>query len=252
MEEILRRLIDGEIDIKEAKKRISSFYLKEIEEIARIDIRRYERIGKPEIVFSEDKTPEDFFRIISGILEEKDFCLATRVKKEQVEEIKKLSEKFEVEYNERARTIFIRKKGYTIEKIGKIGIISGGTSDIPVAEEARVVAEVMGCEVIKAYDVGIAGIHRLLEPLKRMLEEDVCAIIVVAGMEGALPSVVSGMVDVPVIGVPTSIGYGVGEKGISALLSMLCSCSPGVAVVNIDNGVGAGIFAGIVARRVKG
>jgi len=128
--------------------------------------------------------------------------------------------------------------------------MTAGTSDIRVAEEARVVAEEMGCEVVTAYDVGIAGFHRHIGPLRRMLREGVDAIVVVAGMEGALPSVVASLVDVPVIGVPTSVGYGLGGKGVGALTTMLQSCSPGLCVVNIDNGVGAGALAALIARRV--
>lgn len=126
-----------------------------------------------------------------------------------------------------------------------MGILTAGTSDIPVAEEAKDTLEIMGVEAITAYDVGIAGIHRLFPALKRMIEEDVCCIIVVAGMEGALPSVIASMVDIPVIGVPTSTSYGI---KITPLLTMLHSCSPGIAVVNIDNGFGAGVFAGLIAK----
>ena len=137
-----------------------------------------------------------------------------------------------------------------IEKRGKIGIITAGTSDVPVAEEARIVAEEAGCDVLVSYDVGVAGIHRLFSQIRRMIEEDVKAIIVVAGMEGALPSVVAGLVDVPVIGVPTSVGYGVGTGGFAALNAMLQSCAPGIAVVNIDNGFGAGYLAGLINRQI--
>lgn len=128
-------------------------------------------------------------------------------------------------------------------------MITAGTADIPVATEAKVAAEEMGCKVLTAFDVGVAGIHRLFGPLKRMIEEGVDAIIVVAGMEGALPSVVASLVDVPVIGVPTSVGYGLGRDGIGALTAMLQSCSLGLAVVNIDGGVAAGVFAALIANR---
>ena len=137
------------------------------------------------------------------------------------------------------------------KKIGKIGILCGGTSDIPIAEEAKITAEFIGCDVITAYDVGVAGIHRLFAPLKNMIKNKVCCIIVLAGMEGALPSVVAGLTDVPVIGVPISVGYGVGAGGSSALHSMLSSCSPGLTVVNIDNGFGAACFASLIAKQIK-
>ncbi len=133
---------------------------------------------------------------------------------------------------------------------GTIAILAAGTSDIPVAEEARVTAEVMGCEVLAHYDVGIAGIHRLLDPLREVVAKDVSALVVVAGMEGTLPSVVRGLVTVPVIGVPTSTGYGYGGQGQAALMTMLQSCAPGLTVVNIDNGFGAGATAALIAHQV--
>jgi NCAIR mutase (PurE)-related protein len=131
----------------------------------------------------------------------------------------------------------------------KIGIMSAGTSDIGVAEEARIVSKAMGCEAITSYDVGIAGMHRIFPALKEMFKQDIGAIVVVAGMEGALASVVASMVDIPVVGVPTSIGYGFGANGIAALASMLQSCTLGLAVVNIDNGIGAGAYAASIAKR---
>ena len=134
---------------------------------------------------------------------------------------------------------------------GKIGIITAGTSDIAIAEEAKVIVEEGGCEALTSYDVGVAGIHRLFPQIAKMIEENVCTIIVCAGMEGALPSVVAGLVDVPVIGVPTSVGYGIGGKGKAALYAMLQSCAPGIAVVNIDNGFGAGVFALTIAKNSR-
>jgi NCAIR mutase (PurE)-related protein len=142
----------------------------------------------------------------------------------------------------------VKRRNHVFPKAGRIGVLAAGTADVAVAEEASVAAEVMGCQVMKAYDVGIAGIHRLFKPLEHMLRKGVSALVVVAGMEGALPSVVASLVDVPVIGVPTSVGYGVGTKGVAALMTMLQTCSPKVVVVNIDNGLGAGIFAGMIAR----
>ncbi|RLI84554.1 MAG: nickel pincer cofactor biosynthesis protein LarB, partial [Archaeoglobales archaeon] len=136
-------------------------------------------------------------------------------------------------------------------KTGKVAILTAGTSDIPVAEEAAETAEFLGMDVIKFYDVGVAGIHRLVEPIERIKREKVNAIIVIAGMEGALPSVVAGLIDKPVIAVPTSVGYGVNLGGLTALFAMLQSCSSGVAVVNIDNGFGAAVFAYLIARTAK-
>jgi NCAIR mutase (PurE)-related protein len=146
--------------------------------------------------------------------------------------------------------VVVRNKGFTVQKTGgKIGLLTAGTSDIPVAEEAKVISEEMGCEVFAAYDLGVAGIHRVLQPLKDLIMKDVDVVVVVAGREGALPSVVAGLVDVPVIAVPTSNSYGFGEKGVGTLMAMLQSCSLGLAVVNIDSGVAAGAMATLIANR---
>jgi NCAIR mutase (PurE)-related protein len=144
----------------------------------------------------------------------------------------------------------VRAKGFRVDATGgRVGVVAAGTSDIRVADEARVMAVEMGCEVTKAYDVGVAGIHRLLEPLKDLVRRDVDVIVVVAGREGALPTLISGMVDVPLIAVPTSYGYGFGGGGVSALMAMLQSCSLGLAVVNIDGGIPAGGVAALIANR---
>lgn len=150
-----------------------------------------------------------------------------------------------------SKMVVIKLHGYQLQQTGgKVGVITAGTSDVPVAEEARIVASEMGCETYTVYDVGVAGIHRLFEPLKTLIDETrVDVLVVAAGMDGALPSVVAGLADVPVIGLPTSVGYGIGGKGIAALMSMLQTCSPGLTVVNIDNGVGAGATAGLIANR---
>jgi len=147
--------------------------------------------------------------------------------------------------------IVVKSKTYKPRRSGgRVGILTAGTSDIPIAEEAEVIAREMGCETRSFYDVGVAGIHRLFEPVRGLLKWEADVILVVAGREGALPTVVAGIVDVPVIGVPTSRSYGFGEKGLAALAAMLQSCSLGMAVVNIDGGVGAGAVAALVANRV--
>lgn len=250
MKEILQKLSDGEISIEEAEKMLKSHQIEEIEDFAKLDIYRHLRTGIPEVIFAENKEDEDLLKIILKC-SNMGHVMITRLDNErynvikpQLDSIKK--KEFKIQYNKRARILII--KDHEVEKKGKIGILTAGTSDIPVAEEARITAEEMGCEVLTAYDAGVAGIHRIFNPLKQMLEEEVKAIIVVAGMEGALPSVITGLVDVPVIGVPTSVGYGVGEGGFTALYAMLQSCAPGIAVVNIDNGFGAGVF---VAKLTK-
>jgi NCAIR mutase (PurE)-related protein len=157
-----------------------------------------------------------------------------------------------IQWHEAARAVVIRQEGQVAPADGgRVGILTAGTSDQPAAEEAAVVCREMGCDVRLVYDVGVAGLHRLFAPLEALLgEEGVDVLIVAAGMDGALPSVVSGLADVPVIGLPTSVGYGMGGQGQAALYSMLQTCSPGLAVVNIDNGVGAGAMAGLIANRV--
>ncbi len=255
METILKRFASGEIGIEEACKELKQESVRRLKDFARIDVNRQYRTGIPEIIFAEGKNSAEVADIAIALATAKGFALISRARGTDVGAIKKRLEEqgeaFEIDYNEIAKTIRVQKSGYEFEKTGKIGLIAAGTADLPVAEEARVVAEACGCEVIKAYDVGIAGIHRLVEPLEEIVNANVAAIIVVAGMEGALPSVVASLVNVPVIGVPTSVGYGLGGKGVAALLSMLQSCSPGLAVVNIDNGVGAGTFAAKCAYRKK-
>ncbi len=247
--DILEQIYNKELSTEDARDRIKRLSIRQVGERAKLDILRRGRTGMPEAVFSPGKDPEDVARLLLVLVKENKIALATRVKDEDLTEVKRvLPEGYEVSFNEKARTIVLRKTDFNDPLLGKVGVLAAGTSDIPIAEEACVTLEVMGCKVIKSYDVGISGIHRVFDPIDTMLEEKVDAIVVVAGMEGALPSVVSGLVDVPVIGVPSSVGYGVGGNGISALLSMLQSCSPGLAVVNIDNGFGAGVFAGLISK----
>ncbi|WP_296873761.1 nickel pincer cofactor biosynthesis protein LarB [uncultured Methanobrevibacter sp.] len=246
MKDILERLVRGEVNIDEAEKLLKAENILEFDDIAKFDIKRTDRTGFPEAIFSPSKDYEDLITIIKNYLENSDEDLIiTKLSNERYERIlKDLGENpYIVEYNKRAQILIIRKKITKRQPKAKIGIITAGTSDINIAEEARVIVEEGGCEAITSYDIGVAGIHRLFPQIAHMVKEDVKAFIVCAGMEGALPSVVAGLVDVPVIGVPTSVGYGVGEGGRVALDAMLQSCAPGIAVVNIDNGFGAGVFA---------
>ncbi|WP_296882386.1 nickel pincer cofactor biosynthesis protein LarB [uncultured Methanobrevibacter sp.] len=246
MKEILERLVGGELNIEEAEKLLKSENILEFDEIAKFDIDRSKRTGFPEAVFSPSKDYDDLLVIIKKFLENNDDDLIiTKLSKERYERILDDLGKnsFIFDYNRRAQILVIRKEIKNKEKTAKIGIITAGTSDINIAEEARVIVEEGGCEAITSYDIGVAGIHRLFPQIAYMTREGVRAFIVCAGMEGALPSVVAGLVDVPVIAVPTSVGYGVGEGGRVALDAMLQSCAPGIAVVNIDNGFGAGVFA---------
>lgn len=216
-------------------------------EFAMVDHHRELRKGFPEVIFCERKTPMQVAKIARNIAKNGSPVLATRASKDHFRAVRKVLPR--CRYNEVARTIssevHARRKTKNSTR-GTILVISAGTSDIPVAEEAYETAVILGNSVEKLYDVGIAGIHRLLSHTEKIQEASV--IIVVAGMEGALPSVVGGLVDVPVIAVPTSVGYGASFEGMTALLAMLNSCASGVTVVNIDNGFGAGFAASLINR----
>ncbi len=249
MRDILIKLINEEIDLETAENMLKSNNILEFDEIAKFDTQRQNRTGFPEAVFSPSKNYEDLLTIIKRYFENKnpENLIITKLSNERFNKLKKdlkylEDETYFLEYNERAQILIIRVENPARNNV-KIGIITAGTSDINIAEEARVILEEGGCEVITSYDIGVAGIHRLFPQIAHMIKEGVKVLIVCAGMEGALPSVVAGLVDIPVIAVPTSVGYGVGEGGRVALDSMLQSCAPGIAVVNIDNGFGAAVFA---------
>lgn len=233
-------------------RRASRTGIATVEEFARLDLHRRDRTGIPEVVLADGKTPEQVVSILISLTEKAGRALATRVSVScAAVVVRRLARRFCVEHNSPGRTIVARRKDASFEPTGgRIAVLAAGTADVAVAEEARVTAEVMGCEVLRFYDVGIAGIHRLAGPLREIQARDVACVVVAAGMEGALPSVVRGLVSVPVIGVPVSTGYGHGGRGEGALMTMLQSCSPGLTVVNIDNGFGAGATAALIANRV--
>jgi len=215
------------------------------------DTGRERRKGTPEIILGEHKETSQIITMAQGLLTGTGRAIISRLQPEAVVPIQSAFSEYTVRIREAARAMVIYSPAYRrVLTGGHVGLISAGTSDIPVAEEATLIAEEMGCRVTCIYDVGVAGLHRLLGPLRDLLAENVDVIIVAAGMDGALPSVVAGLVPVPVIGLPTSVGYGLGGRGVAALLSMLQTCAPGIAVVNIDNGVGAGITAALIANRV--
>ena len=212
---------------------------------AKLDHHRALRKGFPEVVFCQNKNAEQVVSIVKKLAENNNVVLATRATEEMFREVKRHINN--AEYNKASKTIVINKKNY--RKKGGILIASAGTSDISVAEEAACVAEAMGNNVERLYDVGVAGLHRLLSSRKKLEKANV--LVVVAGMDGVLPSVVSGLFGKPIIAVPTSVGYGASFRGLAALLTMLNSCSPGVVVVNIDNGFGAGYFASLINNKGK-
>ncbi|MHA1679285.1 MAG: nickel pincer cofactor biosynthesis protein LarB [Promethearchaeota archaeon] len=254
LKEILNSVASKEISIEQAEELIKIEYIDELDNMAHLDFKRHLRTGIPEVIFAESKTPEMVIEITKRMLQKTDYAIITRLKHEhfkKLEEIYKENDEFNSDFNKSARTAFITKKTYKIhKKEGSIGIITAGTSDIPIAEEASLLLKAMGIKIITSFDVGISGMHRIFPALKEMIINNVDVILVIAGMEGTLPGIVSALVDIPVIGVPTSSGYGIGEKGKGAITTMLQSCSPGLAVVNIDNGFGAAAFAAIILKRI--
>lgn len=239
LKELLLEVKNGNLDIDTAIEKLKVLPYEDLG-YARLDHHRALRKGFPEVVFCQGKTTEQSVEIIKRLAEKNTRVLATRADRVVFDSIKEFLP--DARYNELARTITISRD--EVKSIGHILVISAGTADLPVAEEAVETASIMGNYVERLYDVGVAGLHRLLGSLDKINSAKV--LIVVAGMEGALPSVVAGLVDKPVIAVPTSTGYGASFKGLSALLTMLNSCVPGIAVVNIDNGFGAGYLASII------
>ena len=238
--------------MSKAQKMLSLHSIDKIEDYAKLDIGRKHRKGIPEVIFAENKQPEEIKSIIKKVLTKSDCVLVSRLKKNDYSKVVNFAKKnrLKVKMGKNSTSILVYKKD-TSRNGGKVGIVTAGTSDIGIAEEARLMCEAMNCTCICSYDIGIAGMHRMFPVLKKLISEEVSSIIVVAGMEGALASLVSSLVNIPVIGVPTSVGYGYGEKGVAALASMLQSCSLGLSVVNIDNGIGAGAIAANIANMVK-
>jgi len=250
LEEILQSLKSGKVTVSKAEKLLSLYSIEKIENFAKLDTNRMKRKGIPEVIFGENKQFSEIKKIITRILKKSNLVLISRLSKKDYQKILTFAKKskLKIAIGTNSTSVVIYKKTIRTNG-GKVGILSAGTSDIGVAEEARLMVLAMNCDCICSYDVGIAGMHRMFPVLKDFVKNDVDSIIVVAGMEGALASIVSSLVDIPIIGVPTSVGYGYGEKGISALASMLQSCSLGLSVVNIDNGIGAGAIAGNIANR---
>lgn len=240
--EILNRVSEGKLSVDEAMGTMLELPFEELE-FAKVDHHRQLRTGAPEVIFCQGKTAIQVIQIVKAMLSKGNNILATRVNEE-------IMNKLQIEFpegktNETARIFFIKQQDI-VPPSTKIAVVTAGTADIPVAEEAAITAEAFGNTVDRIFDVGVAGIHRLYRQLPKIREAKV--IVAVAGMEGALPSVLGGLVDKPVIAVPTSVGYGANFNGLSALLTMLNSCSNGISVVNIDNGFGAGYMASMINK----
>ncbi len=240
---LLNRVSAGELSPEEALKQLGNLYFDDIG-FARIDNHRSVRTGFPEVIFCQGKTVDQVRTIVSRMKEYTDTIMATRATEEMYRAVVK--DGHEPVWHPEGRIILV---GREQDPVGEeaVLVVTAGTADLSVAEEALITARIMGNQVERLYDAGVAGIHRLLSSMERIRSAGV--LVVVAGMDGALPSVIGGLVSVPVIAVPTSVGYGAGSGGIAPLLTMLNSCAPGVTVVNIDNGFGAGYAASLINRR---
>ncbi len=243
LKSLLESFRGGAVPLDEVLHRLSHGSVAELG-YAHVDLARSVRCGFPEVIYCQGKSAEQIEGVMRRLVDAGQDCLATRVPPEQAEYLRG---RFPAaEHNPTARTLWLPRKDRPAPT-GRLLIITAGTSDLPVAEEARVTATAIGCEVELIADVGVAGLHRLLRHTEKFAAVD--AIVVVAGMEGALPSVVGGLVACPVVAVPTSIGYGANLQGVTTLLAMLTSCASNIAVVNIDGGFNGGYFGGLIARR---
>ncbi|MHA1862131.1 MAG: nickel pincer cofactor biosynthesis protein LarB [Candidatus Thorarchaeota archaeon] len=249
---LLDDLVSGKISVDEAEKQLRTQALDSVGGLAMIDVDRESRSGIPEVVFGESKDAKEIVQIVKEMVKKQDAVLVTRLTQEKLDILLTSIEDVEIEAYGKSPilTALVTSSGWSVkETAGRIAVITAGTSDIPFAKEAEALAKLVGVEVLSYYDIGVSGIHRLIEPIKEIVSKEVDALIVFAGMEGALPTVVAALVDIPVIGVPVPTGYGFGGKGETALASMLQSCSPGLAVVNIGNGLGAASVASLIAKR---
>lgn len=246
LRQLLEAVQSGSTDVNSAVERLRTLPFEDVDDFARLDHHRELRCGFPEVVFGQGKTPEQVVKIVNRLAARNNRVLVTRVNQEMYQEVK--DHLPFMEYRADARVLFVDRSD-PAERIPGVVVATGGTADIPVAEEAAITAEIMGNQVERIYDVGVAGLHRLLNQVERIQKAN--ALVVVAGMEGALASVIGGLVSVPVVAVPTSVGYGAHFNGLAPLLAMLNSCATGVSVVNIDNGFGAGYLAGMINRQSK-
>lgn len=243
VEELLRKVKEGSMSIEEAMKELRHLPFKDIG-FAKIDFHRRIRRGIPEAIFAIGKTKEQIKKIVAEMID-KEKIFITKANEEIYNELKNFEN---CRYYKECNIIVIGKKGKKKGK-GYVAIVSAGSSDLPIAEEAAVTVEELGNKVKRIYDVGIAGMHRLISYIKEIRNASV--VIAIAGMDGILPTLVSNFTSAPIIAVPTSIGYGTGIHGLSALMTMLNSCSPGIVVVNIDNGFGAGIAAHLIMEKIR-
>lgn len=262
--EVLKNVKRGRLSVKQAEAILRLDYLTVVDKIARYDSKRYLRRGVPEIIYARSKSSEELSKIVSKLvtknLHELELpIILSKITNVQVESLERLmkrhgSKRFGLKYFANASIAAIMPTKSSLppnQKFGRVALLAAGTSDISVLNEAEVLLNLLGCTTIRFNDVGVAALHRLLSPLQKINEFDPDSIIVAAGMEGALPSVIAGLSGVPVIGVPTSVGDGYGKNGEAALMSMLQACSLGICVVNIDGGVAAAVVAWQISRRAS-
>jgi NCAIR mutase (PurE)-related protein len=245
LEELMARVARGEVAPDEAARQLRDLPFEQVGPDAVIDHHRALRTGVPEVVYGESKTAEQIAKALGALAAKGGGALATRVSADKAAIV--IAAVAGAEYLATARLVRVAPP-HARERRGRLAVVAAGTSDVPIAEEAALTAEFLGCEVVRVTDVGVAGVHRLMARVAELRAAD--ALIVVAGMEGALPSVIAGLVDRPLVAVPTSVGYGVGAGGLIAMGTMLSSCAPGITVVNIDNGFGAAVAASRIARAV--
>jgi NCAIR mutase (PurE)-related protein len=251
LRDILRRLVDGELSEADAIAHLRSLQLEELGGRARLDLGRFMRRGIPEVVLAPGKTPSDAARLVLALAERQGQGLISRMSPAHRAAVDEQAAAAGMEVVSYAASARVLREGFAPEALdGKVGLLTAGTSDVPVADEARMVVEGCGLKAELAADLGVAGLHRFVGPLASMLEWGADVMIVAAGMDGVLPGLVAGLIDLPVIGVPVSTGYGHGGAGEAALGTMLQSCSTGLVTVNIDNGVGAGAAAVLIASRI--
>ncbi|MHA2406323.1 MAG: nickel pincer cofactor biosynthesis protein LarB [Candidatus Hermodarchaeia archaeon] len=252
LRDILDKVAKGDYTVEEAETKLRIFNIVEVAHLAKLDVHRETRKGIPEVIFAKNKSVSDLLEIVKAGMDAKPVLILSKLTPEQQKAISdSYGNDLVFEVFGEGEIAVLHKQNYLPRQTGgKIGVIAAGTSDRRVAEAARVMAEQMGCQVLTTFDVGVAGVHRLFPELEEMVEQGIDILIIAAGMEGALPSLVTGLVDIPVIGLPISTGYGLGGEGLGALISMLQSCSLGLAVVNIDNGIGAGAIAALFPNRI--
>jgi pyridinium-3,5-biscarboxylic acid mononucleotide synthase len=254
VKDVLRRLMAGELTEDEALAELRTIQLEDLAGRARLDLGRYMRRGIPEVILGPGKTPGQAAQLVVTMARRQGQGLVSRMSKDQVTALHAAAREAGMEVIAYSNAARVLRQGFSPEAVqGKIGILTAGTSDVAVADEARMVAEACGLEVRLEADLGVAGLHRFVAPLSSMLDWGADVLVVAAGMDGVLPGLVAGLVALPVIGLPVSTGYGRGGAGEAALLTMLQSCSTGLTLVNIDNGVGAGAAAVLIAqRRLRG